>query len=243
MLIPSDKELRMEVLAVLEQRAADRQTITYGDLGRKVLLPVNIDLNRERLSETLSTLTTLLLKQKIPVLTVLVVYGHTGRPNPAFFRQVHGLRRHAGLNDEDIFQFEKKYAFDWAAQRPNGPRKPIRVEDPHEKSLRQLLVAAALERRTLTYREATEGIGLDWDSEADRNTLNTTLKRVNRSSYRDDGVLLAALVIGEGGMPERGFFRQTYEMGVVSRGSQRAFWERERDKVFEHWSVSSESRP
>lgn len=231
-----ERELLENINKILTERAPD--AITYLQLAGKVVLPLKDPASRRRLAGLLGTLTRYYICKDLPLFTVLVVKKATGRPDDEFFRQARDLPRHRGQTDAHIFEFENKYIAGWVAER--NKQGPTSSEASLEASLHRVLVATAREARVLTYAEAMRAVEMDPASDDDRREFESALKDVNSASYESDGILLSALVVGEGGIPEEGFYRQVFALGVDSRGGQRAIWERERAKVFE-WAQGRDS--
>ena len=99
------------------------------------------------------------------------------------------------------------------------------------------LIELAEDRECRTYGELAPSLGLDMNEEPHRREIRELLDAINRAEHAAGRPLLTALVVQSGtGMPGPGFFalatRLDYEVGR----DRRAFWERERERVYSYWA-------
>src|SRR4051794_1727106 len=93
---------------------------------------------------------------------------------------------------------------------------------------RKLLVAAARQRKTITYGSIQNGIG-------GRGYVGQVLDALNKREHRAERPLLSALVVNAGGsgMPSVGFFKLVRELKPETRSvPNRQLWEAERERVW-----------
>jgi hypothetical protein len=124
-------------------------------------------------------------------------------------------------------------AREWSADRVEQSKTYLRVYC--------LLIGAATERRLVYYSDVADLMGL---SHAGQYTGQMTGRMlgtiVDREVALGRPMLSAVAVSVVTGHPGKGFYWLAEQKGLISEDAsaheQRAFWERERDRVFEAWA-------
>lgn len=102
-----------------------------------------------------------------------------------------------------------------------------------------ILIDAARQRHTITYKELAAAFGLDWGrSYGQCRRLYPVLKGICRAETAQGRPMLGAVVVRQNGTPGRGFFRGARNLGRLTGEDERSFWQKERDKVWEKWAGS-----
>ena len=112
-----------------------------------------------------------------------------------------------------------------------------------EAAERRAKLAAALEttaaaRRTATYAEIMEPVGMAAKNPRQRAEIGVLLSEASKLSYAQHGFLMGALAVQKAsGLPNGLFFQLARELGALAAdGDEAAFWTAECDKVFAHYA-------
>lgn len=102
----------------------------------------------------------------------------------------------------------------------------------HPEALRSLLVAAARDRRVMTYAEVGAAFGIQRWTQGATTQLSPVLARLGLENRKQNEPLLMALVVNKSsGLPGPGFFRL---IGLPTTGDQKAAFAEHRDAAFAH---------
>ena len=108
-------------------------------------------------------------------------------------------------------------------------------------SLRDALIRRACARRTITYSELAQRVGLPLNPYILARRLPALLNEISAAEDEEDWPLLGALVVRKtDGRPGAGFFRLARRLGRLpadaDRAAERAFFEKERQRVHAVWA-------
>ncbi len=102
--------------------------------------------------------------------------------------------------------------------------------------VREYLIRKAQAKKTVTYSELIRDCRLDLDmsNPADRNEIAHILAEISIYEFQENGVLLSAIVLLQGGnQPGDGFFTLAEELGIFNSSIDRiTFWSQQCDTVF-----------
>ncbi len=125
-------------------------------------------------------------------------------------------------------------------------RPPQSAEDKWRRSkayprVYALLIQAAEQRRTVTYGQIAEIMGLPPAGNLMGSMVGVMLGLVTETEHRCARPMLSAVVVSSTNqMPGSGFYGLAEANGSIPPGAsnedKRAFWQKERDRVYEEWS-------
>jgi hypothetical protein len=101
-----------------------------------------------------------------------------------------------------------------------------------------LLISAARSRDTVTYQQVAQIMGLLPQGHHMGAETGHLLGEISEDECRHGRPMLSALAVSVLGMPGEGFFKLATQLGRFDPSSgptQRGFWEKERDAVYEAW--------
>ncbi|WP_179369090.1 hypothetical protein [Candidatus Nitrosotenuis sp. DW1] len=93
------------------------------------------------------------------------------------------------------------------------------------------------------YSDLAAGLGMTFETEADRNVLRDDLADISIFEHSQGRPMLSAVVVhkptsSEPRMPGKGFFRLAREQGIWDgKGTKEKFFFEEIKKVYEYWSA------
>ena len=98
------------------------------------------------------------------------------------------------------------------------------------------LVRAAQYRGVTTYQDLAVIMGLPLKGSHMGAEIGHVLGEISEDEAKADRPMLSAVVVGVNGTPGPGFYTMAKDLGRLSEGQDElAFWERERDAVYEAW--------
>ena len=119
-------------------------------------------------------------------------------------------------------------------------RNEAQVERRQE-AVRDALIRRACARRTISYGELAQRVGLPPQRHVLMRQLPRLVEAVNAEEVADGWPLLGALVVRVAdGLPGAGFYRHARELGRLApdatRAAERTFHERELQRIYSAWS-------
>lgn len=107
---------------------------------------------------------------------------------------------------------------------------------PAYELVRDELAAAARYRGVTTYQDIALIMDLPTTGHHMARETGAILDAISTDEVRAGRPMLSAVVVNTEGMPGQGFFRLAAELGrAPGDGTDRGFWEREREAVYEEW--------
>jgi len=120
----------------------------------------------------------------------------------------------------------------------------MQIDSSHEvfTQVCDALIEAARDRRLLTYPEASHIMGYSGKGPEMGRRVGAMGDAINEIEQRAGRPMLSALIVKtKSRVPGEGFYRGAFALGRTTPfgvdGSDRAFWERERDAVYAEWGA------
>ncbi|HVZ92947.1 MAG TPA: hypothetical protein VG797_00400 [Phycisphaerales bacterium] len=103
--------------------------------------------------------------------------------------------------------------------------------------LRQEIIKFAKKRQLAYYSELAPIVRLDLSDPHQRKLMGEYLGEISEHEHSADRPLLSAIVVDKSTKePGKGFFTLARDLQIFAGESERAFFERECQRVFDHWS-------
>ena len=99
------------------------------------------------------------------------------------------------------------------------------------------LIQAARYRGTVTYQELAKVIGLPFQGAFLGNEVGKVLGEISEDEVKAGSPMLSALAVDIKGKPGKGFFTLAKQLGRQKIESDKDFWDRECDIVYDTWRV------
>ena len=99
------------------------------------------------------------------------------------------------------------------------------------------MITAARYRGTVTYQEIAQIMGLPLQGSHMGMEVGWILGEISDDEVANGRPMLSAIVVNVQGLPGPGFFTLARQLGKLQDDNEQAFWERERQLVYETWKV------
>jgi len=99
------------------------------------------------------------------------------------------------------------------------------------------LIRTAQKRRTISYKDVAEIIGLPIRGDHMAREAGQILGEISEWEHNEGRPLLSAVVIREDiGIPGEGFFKLARQLGKLQGQNEQDFWENELHDIYDTWS-------